>query len=278
MDGVRFVRTGLLALCLACVANAGTVNILPNQNGTTVIASSITSFSTTGADMLGMLVTVTFADSTTQTVTWAACGATCGQATGAAGTGTWTLGVTGDTGLVSSLTNPDGSALTHWTLTNTSTNLAITSIVLNGVPGNTLFDRDLNSGGQTGTPGGSFGIDYTFSSEAGQNSPFTVNVTYSNLVVLAGAAQPCLGSVFAGLNTATGCGDEWGQLTFAFSGNPFVGTGKSKSPDAVWSFFQDSDTATAANLAPEPFTFGLMAAGLVAVLAYRKRRISGPTN
>src|SRR5258706_10186436 len=85
---IRYMPVGLLALCLASAASANTVASITNQNDTTVIANSITGFSTTGADMVGMTVTVNFANSTSQQVVWAACGAGCGQVSGTAGNGT----------------------------------------------------------------------------------------------------------------------------------------------------------------------------------------------
>jgi hypothetical protein len=215
----------------------------------------------------------------------------CGQASGAISGGTWTLQEVGDTGSVGNNTNPEGTANNPWTLTNTSSTTPITSVVISGDLSNScfasnlnvsgcihgvVFDRDratgagANSLGQEGTPGGGFGITYTFSSESGRNSPFTANVTYSNIVALTGPNQGCLGSTFAANSTVTGCGDEWATLTFTFSGNPFQATA-SPNTAAVWSFFQDTDAA----VAPEPLTMGLMGAGLFALAALRKRRVCG---
>jgi hypothetical protein len=272
------LRVPLMALCFVGAMNAGTVSILPDVSGTGVIASSITTFATTGADMLGMLVSVNGGAA----ATWTTCGAGCGQATGTLGDGTWTLTVTGNTGNVSSVTNPDGTALTPWTLTSTSTTVAITSVLLDGVPGSTLFDRDRvtylgpPTGGQEGTPNSSFGIDYTFASEAGQNAPYAVGVTYSNLVTLAGAPQACNGAAFGTNTTATGCGDLWGQLSFTFAPGAFIATTTGKNHgDAVWSFFQDTDNGPGITFVPEPLTSGLMALGFLAIMAHRKRRSSG---
>jgi len=270
---------GVLALCMAGVASAGTVNTLANVNAPADVVFGVTGFATTGADMaiLGLLVTVHFSDgSSSGPVAWAAtCGALCGQATGTAGNGTWSLQETDDTGTAGNAFSPDTSATHPWTLTNTSTNLAITSVDLNGLT-LIIFDRDLNNGGLTngniGTPGTSVGIDYTFASEAGTNAPYTVNVTYSRILQLMGAPQACAGTAYAGLTTAVGCGDAWGSVSFAFSGPAFIATGGGGS--AIWRFFQDTDTVGA----PEPLTLGLTASGLLALVAYRKRRAARHSN
>ena len=263
----------LVALGLAGVANGNTVIVGADVNNPPDLVSSISNFKVDGADMaaLGLNVVVHFSNGTNSgPIAWTAiCGASCGQATGVAGNGTWTLTETGDTGSVSDLFNPDTSGINAWTLTNTSTNLAITSVDLLG-GNNLIFDRDNHltnptDSVQLGTPGSSLGIDYSFSSESGANSPFTVTVTYSNIVTLAGAAQACQGAGYAGKDTSTGCGDVWGNLTFAFTaGGPFLNVG---AANAVWAFFQDTDTP-----APEPLTMGLTGIGLLALAVYRKRR------
>jgi hypothetical protein len=274
--GFKTLTIGLASLCFAVVAQAGTVNILPNVNGTTQQIWAVNSAATTGATMVGMQVTVTFADSSTQTLTWGATGFDTGQVSGAAGNGTWTLSVTGNTG-DRSAPAPFGAPLTPWVLTSTSTNLAISSIVLDGTggssrPGGTIFDRDPSDNGSIGTPNSAFGIDYRFNTETGVHAPFTVNVTYSNIVALFGANQGCdTTSPFSANSTVTGCGDEWAKLTFAFTGNQFVGTG---GGPATWRYFQDSDTIGA----PEPLTMGLMGAGLLCLAAYRRRRSSAQSN
>src|SRR5207248_988660 len=97
------------------------------------------------------------------------------------------------------------------------------------------------------------------------NAPYTVNVTYSRILQLLGAPQACVGTAYAGLDTSAGCGDAWGSVSFAFTGPAFIG---SAGNAAVWRFFQDTDTVGA----PEPLTLGLTATGLLALVAYRKRR------
>src|SRR5207237_7507988 len=142
-----------------------------------VMVFAFVSASTTGSDMaaLGLFVVVHFSNGTdsgailwTTNVGGCTSAAGCGQATGTAGNATWLLTETGNTGAVGDIFNPDTSAINAWTLTNTSTDLAITSVDLMG--GNfVVFDRDTPSpgttplspsGGQTGTPNSAGGIDY----------------------------------------------------------------------------------------------------------------------
>src|SRR5262249_54014365 len=147
---------------------------------------SITGFTTTGAQMVGtglLTVTVFFSDGSnsgaiawtngTNPVTSADCSQAinCGLATGAAGNGGWVLQQVGDTGAANA-SSPNTTAVNPWVLWNTSTNLAIDHIVLNGNFG-IVFDRDNFTNGQVGTPSSNFGIDYTFNSESGADSPFT---------------------------------------------------------------------------------------------------------
>ena len=276
-----FLRLGPIVLALASIASANTVVYNGDGAGSPFVVFNMTGFATTGADMVGfgLLVNVHFSDASssgpvawTNTATCTAVGL-CGQASGVAGNGVWTLTETGDTGSVANPANPDGTALRAWTLTNTSTNLAISSVQLIG-GGRISFDRDRvtnagpPTGGQIGTPGSNFGIDYVFASESGANNPFTVGVTYDNIIQFF-TSQACQGAAFAANNTLTGCGDEWNNVTFTFTVGTFQGT--VGGGNAVWGFFQDTDTIGV----PEPATVGLMSAGLLlGVFAYRKRRLA----
>jgi hypothetical protein len=247
---MRDIRYALFLSVLACCtlpAHADTVLFGADINAPILSAQSVTGELTGGAEMAGMQVTANFVGGGTSTGTWATnvtgctLAADCGKAAGAIGNGNWTLTESGNTGSVTDIDNPDRTAVNPWTLTNTSTDLAIASVVLNGIPAHKVFDRDLHSDGQFGTPGSVYGIDYTFHSESGANAPFTMTVTYAGLVTLDGPNQPGQGSVFSSRGTATGVGDLWSQLTFAFTGGgSFMATAASS---AVWSFFQDTDTA-----------------------------------
>src|SRR5207248_807555 len=151
--------------------------------------TSITNDVATGATMIGITVTANYLDLNTnatssETLTWTATGA---------------AGQPGVTGTNFSLTEKfdTGLAASAWTLSSTSQTLAITSIVLNGLPGNVVFDRSTDnitspSSGNPigiGTTGSDTGGDYTFLDENKNNgnSPYTVNVTYSDIIGLVGS-------------------------------------------------------------------------------------------
>lgn len=87
------------------------------------IATTLTGYSTTGEMMAGIQVTASFLDGTSQSVVWTATGQGSG---GAYGSG-WSLTETGN-----SFNSP-------WTLTNTG--IGITSLVIDAIPGNTVFDN-----------------------------------------------------------------------------------------------------------------------------------------
>jgi len=258
----------VLALSLASLASASTVIIAADGVGANDSIFGL-SASTTGSTMIGLLsVTVFFTGGgNSGPTTWSACssGVFCGQASGAIGNGVWTLTQLGDPGAVTNSTSPDTSAVNPWTLTNTSTTVGIASVALSGIvspSSGVVFDRDLNTGGQSGTPGSNFGVDYTFKSESGGNSPYTATVTYNNKATII-AAPPCIGF---GTNSGVGCGDVWGSVNFSF-GSPFIAA--TTVTPTTWLFFQDTDMVQS----PEPITVGITGAGLLTLMiAYRRRR------
>jgi hypothetical protein len=106
-------------------------------------AFSLSGFETSGSQMSGMKVTANYLGNGSQTVTWNSTGA---QAGGAFGTG-WSLTQVGDT-----FSSP-------WTF-STSSGFAqkIASLIINAIPGNTVFDTVL---GLEGTPGSFSGNPFT---------------------------------------------------------------------------------------------------------------------
>jgi len=154
---MKYIRNALFQSVLACCtlpAHADTVLCCADINAPILSAKSVVGELTGGAEMTGMQVTVNFVGGGTSAGTWATnvtgCtqAADCGNATGTIGNGNWTLTESGNTGSVTDIHNPDRTALNPWTLTNTSTDHAIASVVLNGIPSHKVFDRDLHSDGQ----------------------------------------------------------------------------------------------------------------------------------
>ncbi len=110
--------TGAMFILLAASA-------LPSQ------ATTLTQFSTDGSMMSGMRITASFLDGTSQSVFW---GATGSESGGAFGNG-WSLTQSGNT-YPQSLNSLADYA---WTLTNSGQ--SITSLVIDAIPGNTVFDN-----------------------------------------------------------------------------------------------------------------------------------------
>jgi hypothetical protein len=117
-------------------------------------ATTLIGFSTTGEMMAGMQVTASFLDGTSQSVVWT----TTGQGSGGAYGNAWSLTETGN-----SFNSP-------WTLTNNGR--GITSLVIDAIPGNTLFD---NVKVQEITPGSADG--WSFQTLSGVSPTFSA---YSN--------------------------------------------------------------------------------------------------
>lgn len=140
----------------------------------------------------------------------------------------------------------------NWILQNSSTFLAIQSLTLNGVPGNTIFDTTF--GGAEGTPTSASGA-----SASGTTSDTSSGVgTYTNR----GAISP---------NAPVG--DLFTVLTINFSG-PLSGLG----PGASASFLADTDSIglfggdPGSGTTPEPSTLSMLV--LAGVVFYGARRLA----
>ena len=245
----------LLAAGLAILGSLGAVQPafaytvdLAYQNGTLVPASEITDYKPSGASMAGMTVTVVFADKNLkpETISWNF----LKDATwGVESINGWSLFESGDT------------YYSPWTLTSTTANLQ--SIVLDGLPGNTVFDikwdvdKNLPDGTE-GTTGSMFGWNF----EVFSITNFTGNmkVTYSNKVYLPKKLYPEHGGLPVG--------DIFSRLTIDFTDTAF-GTAATSGNPAVLTFRADTDKMTPV---PEPATLLLFASGLAGLVAVGRRR------
>jgi hypothetical protein len=139
--------------------------VIATDFATTVMVPGISQFTTNGAEMAGMSVTVNFAGGS-ETVQWAATGASSGAAAGSG----WAISADGDTFATNAWTADFGD-------------LQVTSFTLDGSTGLTLFNRDFSP--IPGTPGSENGRDFvsTLLSDA------DVLATYSSVVGI-GATAP----------------------------------------------------------------------------------------
>jgi hypothetical protein len=201
-----------------------TVNFDP---GTTHSTTALTGFQTLGDLMVGMSVTAFFSNQTSQNAIWAATGSGAGAA---GGTG-WSLSMTGDTFSDS------------WTLSNSSGN-AISRILIDGQPGDTIFDI---TDPDPGTPGSARGN--TFNPDAG------LVVTYRDLVALTGFAP---------------VGDLYLRLDIQFPN----GFASGAAAPNTFKFVADTDNAgTPGDIhpTPEPATMLLLGFGLLGLVGARKK-------
>jgi len=181
--GVVFFLTFFLAVS----AHAYTVNV-NYIDGTTQVTTGLTGYQTTGAMMAGMKVTAYFPDLSSETLFWAATGASSG---GVEGTG-WSLNQSGDTfgGL--------------WTLS------AITDLIsvhIDAGLGDAVFDV---VSGDYGTDGSYLGLPFSVESLSGVDIN-SITATYVIAVALEGAVP--VGDLYRHLGI--GFSDNWtGELQF----------------------------------------------------------------
>ena len=159
---------GLMAVSLvtgSIAANAAVVNVSAS-NGTTYDTTGLTGFSTTGAGMAGMEVTLCTA-SGCETATWGTTGGSSGSATGSG----WSLSLAGD------------SFVTPWVLDTGI--LAVTSFSLNGRPGRTVFDI-VNGNPFPGSPGSADGWPFSVINAGNQGANDIINAVYTDRLAING--------------------------------------------------------------------------------------------
>ena len=142
----------------------GAVTITTNDTNV-FQTKELTGFSTSGGQMGGIQVSVVFRNAGIKESTWTVGGSNIG---GAVNTGWFEI-----TQQYSTFSNP-------WTIKNTSNNDNIIRFTLNGVGGNTIFDRTEPN---TGTEGSAQGRDFVFTN---RYIDLDADILYSGPIALTG--------------------------------------------------------------------------------------------
>ena len=159
---MKFLKMLLLCLSASFATASNAAVVIVTDTSVVQNIPGLTGFSTTGAQMTGLQVTANF-DGFSQTIAWAATGASSGGVTGDG----WSLDVTGDTFSANWMFNLDG------------TRGPLLSFVLDasGPQQVTVFDITEPS---PGTPDSASGQDFAFASCDGCDA----TATYTNAVAI----------------------------------------------------------------------------------------------
>lgn len=184
-------------------------------------ATTLSVGNTYGDTMAGIEVTAGFLDGGSQAVTWSATGPNAGGVSGS----DWSLSVSGDT------------FFAPWTLSNTGQ--GIVSLVINAIPGNTVFDTIDTLVEPPSTPLSARGIPLTVVS-----GPAPTSFAYSDPIDIS-------------------AGDLFGTLSVSYSAG-FTGTATYRA---------DTDSGTGVTPVPEPTTLlGTLVLGVLGTGSLLKRR------
>lgn len=232
MSMVKFtlgVAAAGLSLMIGAAQAAPVVSITTSNVGA-ASTTGLAGFATFGNDMVGMRVTGFFADQTNQALTWAATGSGVGGVSGL-----FSVGVNGDT------------FTADWTVTTTK---SLTSLLFEGQPGDTVFDRTQPS---FGTDGSAQGADFAY---RGDGLEGAIRVLYSRPL---------------SLNAAPALGDLWVNMFVDLAGL----TGGGLGADQTLRFRQDADNVALAgdiNPIPVPAALPLLGSALLGLGLLRRRQ------
>jgi len=228
------------------IQSAGAMTIGFNS-GTIQDATSIVD-NMTSIDLVGALqVSATFADGTSQSLTWGAipdpCGGSCSSARGVIGTTGWEMLGGGNTFAMQWQYLQKGAP-------------AITSLNLTGT--NITFDQATPA---PGTPGSSGGIGFIVdtNNDGFADNPANWSVNLSNAVTLNGAAP--VGDLYTNLNINFGSGGYTGNFSFLLDSDTYV-------PAPV---IPPDNGGGGGTTVPEPSSMMLLGTGILGLVARRQR-------
>lgn len=230
-----------LVLAGGSTASAASVVSETADPGVRQTTSGVASFTTTGADMAGMTVDAMFAASGGTQEIWAATGSSSG---GVSGSG-WSLNQSGNT------------FSSNWVLIADGLADPITSLLIDGGPGDTIFD--VISAPET-TPDSASGRPFTISSATGD---WDLEITYIDEVAITGDSNSPYGDLFRRLKIdfVNGSFADGNRLDFQIDADTLAISGDIQpDPDPV------------VNVVPLPAAApaGLALLGLVVVMRCRR--------
>lgn len=242
-----------LCVLLSAALFGGTISTTTYTNGNQIFATAIPTYSVTGHDMVGIVVTVKFSDNSTQSCTW---GSTSSTAGGCTASSYFSISQNNDT-------DPAANSSDNWVLTNLSTSLSISQLTINAAAGGFMFDMCMSGStpqltnstfscafGAEGTPGSNVGYTLDGTTSWGSSGTSEGSATYTNVISIVPNAA---------------VDDIYGEVIITFQ------SGFTHSNTATFQADTDQVTIPVSGV-PEPGTFISLGLGLLLLGGYRLRR------